>query len=121
MDRRALRLFTIILVLISIWMSPVFIHAAEFGKVMKALTLLDRNEWNKVETYVWDKISVGKRADFGILDLPCDSSETMKRSLRPSFLKKILLDENYAKLIPILGLESVAHFSRKRWILRMLT
>ena len=104
MDRRALRLFTIILVLISIWRSPASIHAAEFGEgSIKALTLLDRNEWNKVEIYAWDKISVGKRADFGMLDLPCDSSETMKRSLRPSFLKKILLDENYAKLIPHFG------------------
>ena len=104
MDRRAWYLSAIIIVLILIWRSPVAMHAAEFGEgCPKALTLLDQSEWNKAETCVWDKIIAGKRVDFGTLDLPCDSAETMKRSLRPSFLKKILLDESYSKLIPHFG------------------
>jgi hypothetical protein len=74
-----------------------------------------REGWSEAENWAWDRISAGEVADFNKRDGGLDPKEPDgwggERTLRPGFLKTILLREPYLSSIPVEGVRIVgAHF-----------
>ena len=75
--------------------------------------------WTPQEQWVWERISEGQLADLNDYEemddplRPADAGHwPQSRILRPSFLRRILLDESYRQVIPAQGVRiSGARFS----------